>query len=206
MDLDLIMRFITGLVDKSKLSKAEVEQIDEALILMKAKFISPEQQKKNKAKATEKANKDAFKAAKIQDGKTPKAPKDAEVVDFAAAKKKLSKEEMDKNIGMEPQQPMMMSEEVVKIDDRGQWKIEKAIKPGPSLDYSKFNSSPSKKDYKQMEAKASTIDYSDKKNVEVKKPWSGAAARSKKIKDKIDTSPKTALETFRSRGQTPKKD
>jgi hypothetical protein len=58
--------------------------------------------------------------------------------------------------------------EMVKYDDNGQWSIKKAIKPGPTLDYSKINPKP---DYGKIEREAHTIDYSDPKNVQVKKPW-----------------------------------
>jgi len=44
-------------------------------------------------------------------------------------------------------------EEVVKIDNMGQWSIEKAIKPGPTLDYSKANKP------KSATTAENTIDY-----------------------------------------------
>lgn len=47
------------------------------------------------------------------------------------------------------------AKECCKVDGNGQWKIEKAIKPGPTLDYSKINPKPDP----AAEANAPTIDY-----------------------------------------------
>ena len=77
----------------------------------------------------------------------------------------------------------MESSEVVKYDNNGQWSIKKAIKPGPTLDYSKINPQP---DRSKIEREANTIDYSDRKNRQMKKPWDGAAARRDAVRAKID--------------------
>jgi hypothetical protein len=86
--------------------------------------------------------------------------------------------------------------EVLKTDKNGQWSLDKAIKPGPTLDYSKFNEKP---DYKEIEAKAPTIDYQN--NSATKKPtWTGAADQAKAVRTKIDAESKeTAAETIARR-------
>jgi hypothetical protein len=92
--------------------------------------------------------------------------------------------------------PDIKVKEVMKTDSQGQWKIEKAIKPGPTLDYSKFNEKP---DYADIEAKAPTINYQN--NSATKKPtWTGAADKATAVRTKIDTESKeTAAETIARR-------
>ena len=96
---------------------------------------------------------------------------------------------------------IFLNSEVVKIDEKGQWKIEKAIKPGPALNYAKdINPRKTKQDYANIEAKATTIDYSDPKNVAVKKPWSGKAAEAAKVREKVSNQMnETAAQTFARR-------
>jgi hypothetical protein len=67
---------------------------------------------------------------------------------------------------IDPERRSLKKEEVelAKTAPNGQWSLEKAIKPGPALDYSKMNSKP---DYAAIAAKAPTIDY---KNNRVIKP------------------------------------
>lgn len=77
--------------------------------------------------------------------------------------------------------PDVEMKEVLKTDKQGQWKIEKAIKPGPTIDYSKFNQKP---DYAAIEAKAPTINYSNKPNV--KPTWTGASDKAAATRAKID--------------------
>jgi hypothetical protein len=93
--------------------------------------------------------------------------------------------------------------EVLKTDKNGQWSLDKAIKPGPTLDYTKINPKP---DYKEMEAKAPTIDYQN--NSATKKPvWSGAADQAKAVREKINTEAnETAVETIRRRQDAKKSD
>ena len=92
--------------------------------------------------------------------------------------------------------------EFVKYDHQGQWSIAKAIKPGPTLDYSKINPKP---DYKNKEANASTVDYSNK-DVQVKKPWKGAAAKRAEARDRIDTrANQSALATIEEKRNARKK-
>lgn len=86
-------------------------------------------------------------------------------------------------------------EEVCKVNKNGQWNIEKAIKPGPTLDYSKINP---KADYKEIEAAAPTINYS---NTPGSKPaWSGSTDRAQAVRSKIDAESKeSAAETIARR-------
>ena len=93
--------------------------------------------------------------------------------------------------------------EMVKYDDNGQWSIEKAIKPGPALNYSKMNPKP---DYDKIDREAHTIDYSDPKNVQVKKPWSGAAARRDAVRAKIESNAnENALQAIEAKRASKKK-
>ena len=85
-------------------------------------------------------------------------------------------------------------DEVVKIDEKGQWSIEKAIKPGPTLNYKEINKPVNTEDnpantinYKEMnrpkhmDQPKSTIDY---KQVDSASPSDEAAAREAKFKAK----------------------
>lgn len=85
--------------------------------------------------------------------------------------------------------------EVMKTDSQGQWKIEKAIKPGPTIDYSQFNKKP---DYAEIEAKAPTIDYG---KTRMDKPkWSGAADKAAAVRTKINAEAnESAAETIARR-------
>jgi hypothetical protein len=84
---------------------------------------------------------------------------------LAQSEKKVGKvtDLMDKDIYEErgKHNPVMESpankSEMLKYNAGGQWSIEKAIKPGPTLDYSKMNPKPN---YAEIESKAPTIDYS----------------------------------------------
>lgn len=85
------------------------------------------------------------------------------------------------------------------------WKANevRVIKPGPTLDYSKINPKP---DYGKIEREAHTIDYSDPKNVQVKKPWSGAAARRDQARARIaERQNQNALEAIESKRASKKK-
>jgi len=88
-------------------------------------------------------------------------------------------------------------EEVVKIDDKGQWSIEKAIKPGPTLNYKEINKPVNTEDnpantinYKEMnrpkhmDKPKNTIDY---KQVNSANPDAENAAREAKHKAKQNT-------------------
>jgi hypothetical protein len=91
--------------------------------------------------------------------------------------------------------PDIEVKEVLKTDKNGQWSLDKAIKPGPTLDYSKFNQKP---DYAEIEAKAPTIDYGNKPTAKPK--WSGSVDRAQAVRDKIDAQSKeTAAETIARR-------
>jgi hypothetical protein len=88
-------------------------------------------------------------------------------------------------------------EEFVKIDEKGQWSIEKAIKPSPTLNYKEINKPVNTEDnpantinYKEMNAPKhldkpqSTIDY---KQVNRASPSDEAAARSTARDKKMQT-------------------
>lgn len=61
--------------------------------------------------------------------------------------------------------------EMIKYDSNGQWKFEKAIKPGPTLDYSNMD---------KPSEDSNTLDYS--KMTTPPKPRAGAGAREKRDK------------------------
>ncbi len=90
--------------------------------------------------------------------------------------------------------------EILKTSKNGQWSLDKAIKPGPSLDYSKMNKKP---DYADIEAKAPTINYSNTPGI--KPQWSGAADNAKAVNAKLDAESKeTAAQTIaRRQGKKP---
>lgn len=105
----------------------------------------------------------------------------------------------------EPQgkhQPVMESPKNLKKawTNDAQWSLNKAIKPGPTLDYSQFNKKP---DYADIEAKAPTINYS--KSPGVKPAWSGATDKAKETRARIDAEAhETAAETIaRRQGKKP---
>jgi hypothetical protein len=127
----------------------EKSQLNQLVELAKADFISPDQQKKNKEKAKEKANKDAFRQAKIQ---VPQKDED-DKPKLKIEDGKIKTDEPKKN-----HLTVVKAEEcqeVCKFDSNGQWSIEKAITSGPTLDYAATN-----KPKKQDESNTQTIDYS----------------------------------------------
>jgi len=121
-----------------ELTKQDLEEIQLLMKsvqdnLEKAKFIDPKKQKENRMKAIKQGNMDVMEESGLD-------------------------EEMQQKLE-KPKKPSshltVVKEEVLKIDDKGQWSIEKAIKPAPSLDYSTMN-----RPKQQPENKTQTIDYS----------------------------------------------
>lgn len=162
------------------MSDEDIQDLSIALeLLQKAKFIDPKKQQENRKKATKQANMDAMEEAglDIKESSTPK-------------------EKIKSHL-------TVIKAEMLKYNELGQWDIEKAAKPGPTLDYSKINAKP---DYDKIESEASSIDYSDKKNIEVKKPWAGASAKRQKAMDSINAKQnRTAIEEIKARQETKKK-
>jgi hypothetical protein len=107
--------------------------------------------------------------------------------------------------------------EIFKYDANGQWKMEKAAKPGPTLNYSKINPrdnasvNPEAKKLADTnattsEAGANTIDYQNDR-MKTPKMWAGAAERAKQVKDKIaQQANEPALETIARRQKLKKGD
>jgi hypothetical protein len=104
-------------------------------------------------------------------------------------------------------------QEVVDWSSRGQWKIEKATKQNPTLDYGKIDpernplSNPQAakeakaKRYAEIEANAPTIDYQNNRTAQPKY-YKGAADKAAQVRAKLEVESKeTALDTFRRRGQ-----
>jgi len=60
-----------------------------------------------------------------------------------------------------------VNEEIVKIDDNGQWSMHKAIKPGDTINYNKMNKPEAPKEGPD----AHTIDYSGKEPKVTGEPW-----------------------------------
>lgn len=93
--------------------------------------------------------------------------------------------------------------ETCKTDKNGQWKIEKAIKPGPTLDYSKMNPKPNRA---AQEANAPVIDYSNN-SVKEPKRYAGAKEHAEAVRAKLDAEAKEpALETISRRQKMAKQD
>lgn len=88
--------------------------------------------------------------------------------------------------------------------------LSKAIKPGPTLDYSKINPKPDKETRAAAEAAAPTINYSNR--VAGPNRFAGSAANTAAVRAKIDAEGKeTAMETIARRqkfnkGEEPHKD
>lgn len=81
-------------------------------------------------------------------------------------------------------------------------KMEKAIKPGPTLDYKKMNPKPN---YDKIEAEAPTINYHN--NTVSKPTYSGAKQKRDAVRAKINAeASETALDTFKRRGQMKKEE
>ena len=116
---------------------------------------------------------------------------------------KSMRSNLEKAKFIDPKRQVVKGEEVLKIDDKGQWSIEKTIKPGPTINYSRdVNPIKTKEQRADDEASATTINYSDPKNVTIKKPWSGKAAQASKIREKaMRTMNETAVETFARRNK-----
>ena len=167
----------------NNMGNEDLQDLSMALeLLQKAKFIDPKKQKENRMKAVKQGNTNAMEESGL----------DKEVNQKVEKPKKPSSH-----------LTVIKGEEVVKYDKLGQWSIEKAIKPGPTLDYSQINAKPN---YKEMEDNASTIDYTDKKNVEIKKPWAGAAARTQRARDSInEKNNRSALDEIKARQEHKKK-
>ena len=219
-------------------------------LLDKAKFISPENQKKSRLKAQRNANIDAKQEMADENDEVARADiheamdnKDHRLhhlthlpsgmheserngSDHEEAATTAIEAHLDKEKAAGRRLPVsklnnsshlkVIKAEVMKFDGNGQWSIEKADdgatggiggkpkKPAaPTLDYGKMNAKP---DYKDIEAKADTIDYSNKRNVQVKKPWAGAAAQRDKARAKIDAASKqSAVEHLAEKRSTRKR-
>jgi hypothetical protein len=210
----LIKGILTGDIATSSLSKEQFEAVHAAMQLMKAKMLSPEQQKANREKTRKENNDRAFREARI----SKPAPKEPAAAEPAKKPSHLTviKADLEKK-----------TQEIVDCAPNGQWKLtnpdhikdaekkklHKAIKPGPALDYGKMNpeanpiSNPQAakeakaQRYADIEAKASTMDY---QNNPATKPkyYTGAAEKAKAIRAKLEAESKeTALDTFKRRGQ-----
>lgn len=192
---DLIKGILTGNIQKDTLSKQQLEDVIDAIELMKT-ALSPAQQKKNREKATKENNERAFEEADI----SRPQPKKPEI-----PKQKGHLTVIKEEDGMEKK-----GQEIVDYSPNGQWSIRKAIKEGPTLDYSKINpesnpiSNPEAaktKRYADIEANAPKIDY---KNDVMAKPTQGqgAAEKARAVRAKIDAeSSETASEAFARRNQ-----
>lgn len=73
--------------------------------------------------------------------------------------------------------------EVMKVDSKGQWRIEKAATEGPALNYKKINP---KTDFADIEAKAPTYNKQTAITTPAKKEWTGAAQRTADVNAKLD--------------------
>ena len=207
MDLkDLVKGILTGDIQKDTLSKQQLEDVIEAIELMKALTITPDQQKKNKEKAKADNNARAFRDAKID---VPKGGPPGEEPSAIGAHRKPNL------TVVKGDDCLVKSEETISWSSGGQWSLEKAIKPGPPLDYGKMLpeqnpvSNPAAaaaaktKRYADIEANAPTMDYKGNRakmpSYEVGAAEKAKTARAKAVKE----SQETALETFQRRGQTP---
>jgi len=163
----LVKSILAGEVDLKSLTKKQLDEVAQAMALMKAKFVSPDQQKKNKMKATETANKNAMTAAKlkskpqIEQKVKIKQDEEAKVIPF----KKEDAPDLGANAG------------VVKTDSNGQWKIEKAIKPGKPLDYKEMNTPK-----RPPEEDATSIVYGGKEPRVTGKQWKSSDSSSMNVK------------------------
>lgn len=224
------------------MSDEDIQDLSIALeLLQKAKFISPDQQKKSRLKAQRNANIDAMREMREADAEDAEDAHRANIhaamndknhrlhhlthlpSDMDESERNSSEHEeaattaieahleREKAAGKQLPVPKpnksshlkVIKAENVKFAKNGQWSIEKAIKPGPTLDYSKINAKP---DYDKIESEAGSIDYSDKKNIEVKKPWAGASAKRQKAMDSINAKQnRTAIEEIKARQETKKK-
>lgn len=195
---DLVKGILTGNIQKGTLSKQQLEDVIDAIALMKA-ALSPEQQKKNREKAIAESNERAFRAAKITKPKKSEEPKKPNHLVVIKDEGCLAK-----------------SEENVSWSSNGQWSLEKAIKPGPTLDYGKMSpeqnpvSNPAAakeakaQRYAEIEANAPTLDYRNNRAA-TPKYYEGAAQKAQAAKAKaIKESQETAVETFQRRGQAKK--
>ena len=188
---DYIVAILTKTKSIDEIPIEHVEEVQEALeYLQKAKFISPGQQVKNKAKASKQANLDAKEDMQTHSGNTrggapshvpdpeekiqaemwnksvkhfKDAAKDkahpdhhftkdpstledarsdhfqAQVQDYRPKKESYLKVIKMEDAGADAGVVKEDYEEVVKFDNQGQWKIEKAIKPGPTINYAEMN-------------------------------------------------------------------
>jgi hypothetical protein len=204
-------------------------------LLRKAKFISPAEQKKSRLKAQKNANIDAKEEMNLDDAEVAEKPvskpshlsviKAEELVKFDSnGQWSLAKAGSGGFGGIrdKPKKPAAPTLDYGKMNAKPDYKDIEAKAPtldygkmnakpdykdieakAPTLDYSKMNAKP---DYKDIEAKADTIDYSDKRNVQVKKPWAGAAAQRDKARAKIDAASKqSAVEHLAEKRTTRKR-
>ena len=258
-----IKDYVVAILTKSKrldeVPLEHIEEVERVVALMKAKFISPKQQKLNRQKASQSSNADAKSAAGIaghdsvsvsredvhaaMDDKNHRLHhlthppsdlhpsehngSDHEEAATTAIENHLSREKAaGKELPIQKPKPssshlkvikeeaggggiagmpddgagagvVKFEEEVVKIDDKGQWSIEKAIKPGPTLNYKEINKPVNTEDnpantinYKEMnrpkhmDKPKNTIDY---KQVNSANPDAENAAREAKHKAKQNT-------------------
>jgi hypothetical protein len=94
------------------------------------------------------------------------------------------------------------------ISHNGQWSLEKAIKPGPTLNYGKIapeqnpisNPIAAKEARATQEANASTVDYSANNKAPIPKSYEGVAEKVKAMKAKIESENKeSAIQTLARR-------
>lgn len=154
--------------------------------------------------ALEKIFKDSEKPSEVI-----KQVSDEDVVDLEIALRKMCnkvyKSELQKK-----------GQEIIDWSPQGQWKIEKAIKPGPTLDYNKINPDRSQmpndkvaraSKYAEIEANAPSIDYQSDR-MAAPKVTEGAAAKAARVRAKIAAereiqSKESALDTIARRSGKP---
>ena len=203
---DLVKGILTGNIQKDTLSKQQLEDVIGAIELMKA-ALTPEQQKKNRAKAIAEGNKRAFSEANIKEPKK----QDSESIKNESPKK-TNHLTVIKEEGC-----LAKADEAISWSENGQWRLEKATKEGPTLNYGKIDpernpiSNPAAaREAKAtrlatQEANAPTIDYANNPAVKPRY-YSGAADRAKATQAKLEAESKeTAAETI-ARRQGIKKD
>lgn len=95
--------------------------------------------------------------------------------------------------------------EVLKYENNGQWRIEKAIKPGPEINYSKqVNPKKTKEQYNAEEAAAPT--WNKDKGIMIKPKWAGMADETARVRDKVERQMKEpAIDTIKRRQSLNKK-
>jgi hypothetical protein len=205
---EIVVGLLTKSIDLTNVSDEDLSKANEILEymlenkedeLIKGKFISPEQQKKNRAKAKDAANERAFDESGIMSPKEQKLyelPEDNQSAKERGEAKgiKVVKEEAAKsgdnagaNVGVDAG---VIKQEFVKFDAQGQWSIQKAEEEGPTLNYREMNKpkenpNPTTIDYSSGEPKISGNQWSSKDTTKVPSTPNKLTAKEARIRQAV---------------------